>query len=469
LDTYDLIAIGGGTAGLVAAAGGAGLGARVALIEQGRLGGECLWTGCVPSKALLAAARTVSVIRNADRFGITVSGHDIDFPRVLAWVRSAQERIARVDSPERFRALGVDVLEGSAVFAGARELDVNGKRIRGRNILIATGSRPDLPELPGLAGTTYHTNETIFAIDRLPSSLLVLGAGPIGLELAQAFARLGSQVTLVEESMQILPREDAELARTLAECVRAEGITLQLGVRALRVENRAGSVLLHLANGTTLHAGSLLVATGRRPNHEQLELQRAGVETNDRGVIVNERLRTTAPGVYAAGDITGAPQFTHVADYQARLVVRNALFPFSSRVSYAAVPWVTYSDPELAHVGLTEEEAREQHGDRIRVWRRAFDDVDRAIVDGETAGMVKLIATPRGQLLGGHVLGFGASNLIAQIALALRHNISLAKVAQTIHAYPTYSEAIRQAAEQQTRARLTGLSQRVVRWLARRS
>ncbi len=477
---YDLVVIGGGTAGLVTAAGSAGIGARVALVERERLGGECLWTGCVPSKALIAAARSAAEARGTERYGIRSCQVEPDFGAAMQWVRGAQQRIAPHDSPERFRALGVDVIQGEAHFTDMRALSVDGRMLSAKRVVIATGSAPAVPPIPGLTGVPYLTNETIFSLTERPSTLLVLGGGPIGLELAQAFARLGSTVQVLEAAPRLLPREDHEAAELLGQRLDAEGVQLHLGMTATRVERGPGGRGVRLtaaasddgsrgpSQAFTLDADALLVATGRTPRLDGLELSRAGVEAGKGGITVDEGLRTTAEGVWAAGDCVGPLRFTHVADYQARLVVRNAFFPLRSTADYSVVPWVTFTDPELARVGLTEEEARQRHGDGVRVWRRSFADVDRAITDGETAGLVKLVTTARGHILGGHILGHGAGNMIGEITLAMKHGISAQALANTIHPYPTYPEAIRQAAEQYTKSRFTGPVKAVAGWFARR-
>lgn len=484
MGTYDIIVVGGGTAGLVTAAGSAGIGAKVALIERERLGGECLWNGCVPSKALIATARAAHDARGSERYGVRNDSPDVDFGRAMQWVRDAQARIAPNDSPERFRGLGVDVIEGEARFTGERTLNVDGRTMTARHIVIATGSSPAVPPIDGLADVPYHTNETIFSLTQQPATLLVLGGGPIGLELAQAFARLGTTVHVLEADSQLLSREDHELASLLAERLRTEGVHLHLGARVTRVERaRAGEaregdgrVRVTADSGGegpgkdsfSLEGDILLVATGRTPRLDALELSRGSVESGKGGVTVDDSLRTTADGVWAAGDCVGPLRFTHVADYQARLVVRNAFFPLHGKTDYSAVPWVTFTEPELAHVGLTEEEARQARGDDVRVWRRPFAEVDRAITDGETYGLVKLVTTSRGRILGGHILGHGAGNMIGEITLAMKHDISATALGNTIHPYPTYPEGIKHAAESFTKSRFSGVVKRVVNWYVRR-
>ncbi|GAC1477746.1 MAG: mercuric reductase [Gemmatimonadaceae bacterium] len=468
---YDLIAVGGGTAGLVVAAGAAGLGARVALIERHRLGGECLWSGCVPSKALLACARTMRAARDGAAFGIDVSGVAVDFARVMAYVQGAQAMIAPHDSPDRFRALGVDVIEGEARFTGARTLAVGGRTVTARRVVIATGSRPAVPPVPGLRDVPFLTNETIFALTELPRHLMILGAGPIGLEMAQAFARLGSRVSVVEVGNVLLPREDEEAANVLARVLEGDGVAMHLGATVTSVTRQGGDVALAVrhADGTTRQVvgDALLVAAGRKANIEALDLPVAGVLTGPEGVIVDERLATTAEGVWASGDVTGGLRFTHVADYESRIIIRNAFFPFPAKRDYSVVPWVTFTDPEIAHVGLTEREARARHGEGVRVWRRPYDDVDRAIVDGETTGFVKIVTDSRGRILGGHIVAHGAGNLIPEVALAMRSGIGIGDLSRVIHAYPTLPEAIRQAGDLYYKSKFTGVAKRIAGWLVR--
>ena len=469
MERFDVIVVGGGAAGLVTASGSAGIGARPALIERERLGGECLWNGCVPSKALLAAGKAAAHARSARRFGVHTDVQ-VRFAEVVRWVHGARTAIAPNDSPERFRGMGVDVIQGTACFVAPRTLQVNDRRLTARRIVIATGSRPAIPKLPGLESVPYLTNETVFELAEQPEHLLVLGAGPIGLELAQAFVRLGSRVTVVASSAAVLPREDEELAALLAERLVAEGVTFHLGASATSVRITGVGLVLTVSGGGSereIAATHLLVAVGREARTDTLALGAGHVVIGEAGIDVDERLRTSADGVWACGDCIGGPRFTHVADYQARLVIRNAFFPFPAKVDYRAVPWVTYTDPELAHVGLTEREARERHGSDVRVFTRRFDDVDRAIADGETHGMVKLVTRGNGALLGGHILGAGAGNMIGEVALALKHNLGVNALASLVHPYPTMPEAVRQAAEGYNKARFTGAPRAIARWLAR--
>lgn len=470
VEQYDIIVVGGGSAGLVTAAGSAGIGARPALIERERLGGECLWNGCVPSKALLAAAKAAAHARAAGRFGVH-AGVQVQFGDVVRWVHGARTAIEPHDSPDRFRGLGVDVIHGTARFVAPRTLEVNGRRLRSSRVVIATGSRPTIPKLPGIETVPYLTNETVFELTNQPGHLLVLGGGPIGLELSQAFARLGSRVTMVTSSSRVLPREESELATLIAARLEREGVTIHLDATATSVRCDAGGLVLtaRIGGSTRDIIGThLLVAVGRESRTDTLDLGAGNVMVGADGIEVDDTLRTSAEGVWACGDCVGGPRFTHVADYQARLVVRNAFFPLKRKVDYRAVPWVTYTDPELAHVGLTELEARERYGGDVRVYTRRFDEVDRAITDGETEGMVKLVTRGNGTLVGGHVLGAGAGNMIGEIALAIRHELGVNALASLVHPYPTMPEAIRQAADGFNRSRFTGVPRLIARWFARR-
>lgn len=471
MDRLDLIVVGGGAAGLVTAAGSAGIGARVALVERERLGGECLWTGCVPSKALLACAKAAAHARDAVRFGVHTHVR-VDFETAMRWVHAARVNVYPHDSPERFRGMGVEVIEGTARFTGPLTLQVGDRTLTAPRIVIATGSRPAIPPIPGLDSVPYFTNESIFENLERPGHLVILGAGAVGIELAQAFVRLGSRVTVLERTGEFLEREEPELASRLQARLVADGVDLRLDTTVTRARFVNGDIGLSWTSGAAsgeVIGTHLLVATGRAARVDTMDLEVGGVAATEAGVTVDAHLRTTAPGVWACGDcIAGAPRLTHVADQQARLVIRNAFFPLRGKVDYSAVPWVTYTDPELAHVGLTEREARLAHGAEVRTFTRPFDDVDRAIAEGETAGMVKLVTTEGGRLIGGHVLGAGAGDMIGEIALAVRQRLSVNALAGLVHAYPTMPEAIRQAAEGYNKARFTGTARSVARWFARR-
>ncbi len=487
-ESYDLLVIGGGTAGLVCAAGASSLGARTALVERDRLGGECLWTGCVPSKALVSSGRLAAEMRRAADFGLRAPAAPADPGRdgasVLESVRGARSEVQPHDDPERFREMGVDVMEGrEARFVSEHEVDAGGRRLRGRKIVIATGSRPLIPPISGLGETGYFTHETAFDREDVPGSVIVLGAGAVGVEFAQVYRRLGVEVTLVEMAPRVLPAEDEEVAALVRELLEDEGVRVLTSARAVEARPSDGRRVVVVEGGDaapgsepgrggapdgeadggrpgtdghrTLAAEEIFVATGRRPNVEGLALERAGVVADEGGVAVDDRLRTSRPHVFAAGDVIGGYQFTHVADHEARTVVRNALFPFSSAVDYSVIPWAVFSDPELARVGLTESEAREEHGDDVGVYRYDVSELDRAITERSARGLVKLVGDGGGRLLGGHVVAPGAGTMIVELALAMREGTTIGELSDLVHPYPTMSEGIRRAAQEYSRSRLT--------------
>ncbi len=472
--TFDVAVIGGGAAGLVAASGAALLGARVALIERNRFGGECLWTGCVPSKALLRTAQALHDARRARSFGLRSADIDFDFADVMCSMRQVIARIEPHDAPETLEARGVTPIRGTAEIVAPGRIAVDGQALTARRLVIATGSRPIVPAIDGLDEAGYLTHESALEIERRPDRLIVLGAGPVGLEFAQIFNRLGSRVTVVELLDSVLPQEDPELSALLRAIMEAEGVTFLLGHRAVAAARTAQGRELVLATPdgarVSIAGDEILVATGMQPFTGGLGLERIGVELDARGAVrVDDKLRTTAPGVWAAGDVTGKLFFTHVADYQARLVVRNMFFPFRAKADYSRIPWAVYTDPVLARVGLTEAEARQRHGDRIGVYRYGLDDLDRAVTDRAARGLVKLVTDARGRILGAHILGGHADTAIHQAALAMRAGVKIGALSQMIHAYPTWSEGLRRAADSYYRekfaaSRLRGL----VRWWVRR-
>jgi pyruvate/2-oxoglutarate dehydrogenase complex dihydrolipoamide dehydrogenase (E3) component len=382
---YDLLAIGGGTAGLVSTAGAAYLGVNSALVEKADLGGDRLWTGCVPSKALIASARLAHAMRNAEELGLESTSPAHAFSSVMARMREARGVVEHHDDPQRFRDMrdmGVTVEFGTGHFVSSDTVEVEGVgRLRSKRIVLATGALPVAPPIPGLAEAGYLDHHTLFDTDELQSRIAVLGAGPIGLEMAQVFARLGSSVTVIEMASRILPRDDAELDGHLQSIMQAEGIEFRLGIRAERVEMDGDTKVVITEGGERMVVGEIFVATGRKPLIDGLGLDRAGVETCDGAVMVDDRLRTSNRGIWAAGDVTGGMQFTHVAEYMAKTVLRNAVIPGSTRVNYDTVLTVTYTDPELAHVGLSHEDAQGRGGSTFTY---PFADLDRAIVDGET-------------------------------------------------------------------------------------
>ncbi|GAC1325606.1 MAG: FAD-dependent oxidoreductase [Thermoleophilaceae bacterium] len=469
----DFVAIGAGTAGLVASRTAAGLGASVVLIERDRTGGDCLWTGCVPSKSLIAAAELAHRIRNAATVGLAPREPEVDFARVMEHVVAAQRAIEPEDSPAALRRDGVEVRQGAARFAGPGRIDVDGGTIRYRTALIATGSRPVLPPIDGLAQADPLTNESIFELRERPGRLVVLGGGPIGCELGQAFARLGSSVSLVEQAPQLLIKEEPEARELVAGHLRADGVSVHLGSRAVRVEAAEGIHRLVLDSDVRIPFDRILVAAGRRPQTEGLGLESVGVELDDAGgVVVDERLATSARNVYAAGDVVNALPFTHVAGYHGRTVAANALFRARTRVNYDAVPWVTFTDPEVGRIGLTEAQARERWGERTIAVTHDYRANDRAITAGEAYGFAKLVADRRGRLVGATVAAPRGGESVAELATSIAAGRKLADVSRTVHAYPTFSEGQARAADRYLTDRY--LSERVRRatrpalWLLRR-
>lgn len=424
----------------------------------------------MPSKALVASAHAAQLRRDAARLGMLGKARPVDFAEVMQSMRAARDLVARHDDPARFRALGVDVVTGAAEFVDARTIRVGDRTLTAPRIVLATGSLPAVPAIPGLAAAGYHTHRTIFDLERAPASLAVIGGGPIGVELAQVFQRLGVPVLLLELQPEILGGEDPDAAAVLRQALSADGVTLHTGATVLRVEPAAAgsTVVFRTAEGPEQRVvvDAILVAAGRRPNIEGLGLDRIGVRASAHGIEVNPRLATSVRGIWAAGDVTGGMQFTHVADAQARLVVRNALTPFKARWDGRVVPRVTYTEPELAQVGLTEKEAERSPGG-IQVWRYDFAELDRAIVDRRPEGFVKLVATRRGRLLGATIVGAGAGNLIAPAVLALQHGLSLGALAGFIYPYPTMSEGILRAATLSRRAALHSPGGRLLRWIVR--
>lgn len=450
----DLLVIGAGAAGLSVAAGAAQLGARVVLIERAAMGGECLNAGCVPSKALLAVARRVAMAREAGRFGLRTDG-EIDLAAVMAALRRAVAEIAPNDSAHRYRALGARVVSGEARFAGRDRVAVGEETIAARRIVIAAGTRPAIPPIPGLDRVVFLTNETLWSLDAIPRHLIVLGAGAMGLEMAQAFARLGAPVTVLEAG-RALAREDSELVAGLLLALRQEGVVVREDVRPLRVEPEGAGVAMVLAAGgereERLVGSHLLLATGRVPNLEALALEHAGVETTPQGIRVDRGLRSVSNRrVFAAGDIAdirgvGPQRFTHAASHHAGVILRRALFRLPAQVAAETIPRCLHTDPELAAVGLTEAEARARGIADLAILRWPIAETDRAATDGVRHGLVKIIATPRGRVLGASVLAPHAGQMIGLLALAIRRRVPLATLADLVLPYPTYAEGVKRAA-----------------------
>ena len=481
---YHLVVVGGGTAGLVAAAGAAGLGARVALVERHLLGGDCLNVGCVPSKAVIRAARAWHGARTgAERFGAPAMASDNgDFGAAMARMRRLRADLSGHDGARRFRDLGVDVFLGDGRFVSPGEVEVTGvsgsagatDRLRFRRAVVATGARAAVPPVPGLAEAGYLTNETLFNLTALPARLAVLGAGPIGCEMAQAFARFGSRVTLVGRGRQILPREDEDAAALVARAMAADGVELALGWQpaAVRRSGEGRVVVLESRDDAKtrreIAADEILVATGRAPNVEGLGLDAAGVRHSGKGVEVDDRLRTSNPRIYACGDVASRYQFTHMADAQARIVVQNALFALgplgSARASALIVPWCTYTAPEVAHVGMYEADAKAK-GIAVETLTVPMAEVDRSVLEGDAEGFLRLhLKRGTDEILGATLVADRAGDMIAELCLAMTKKIRLGAIAAVVHPYPIEAEVVKKAADLWRRGRLTPRVKRLLGW-----
>ena len=475
---YDLIIIGGGSAGLVLAVAGAKLGKKTALVEKHRLGGDCLWTGCVPSKAILKSAKIAHYIQEAEKYGVLTKEAQVDFARVMAYVRSTQHIIEHEhDNPERFREMGVDIIFGEGHFESPGTFvvqDIENDQtltLKSKKFVVTTGSRPTAPHIPGIDSIDYLDSENVWELDQLPERLLVIGAGPIGIELSQAFHRLGARVTIAQRSNRILTKEDAEVSEKMLTYLREDGIEILLNTNPIQIDRIEAS----LSESTELNpdiavwqsqndptseeyrvqlkaadtgaereivVDRILIAAGRKPNIEGLGLEEIGVKVEKSGIEVNNKLQTTVKNIYAAGDVVGHYLFTHVAAFQATQIVRNIFFPGSSAIDYSVVPWTTFCDPEVARCGLTEAEAREEHG-AVDVFRVDLHDVDRAVAEGETKGFIKVVATRwKGKILGVHLVGPSAGEVIHEFVLAMNAGIPLRKLAGIIHVYPTFSSIV---------------------------
>jgi pyruvate/2-oxoglutarate dehydrogenase complex dihydrolipoamide dehydrogenase (E3) component len=472
---WDLLVVGGGTAGLVAAKTAAGFGASVLMVERDRIGGDCLWTGCVPSKALLSAAHATHDARTASRFGIRAGDGDVDFPAVMAHVRQAIAAIEPTDSPAAMRAAGVSAAHGSAQFTGPKEAAVDGVSVRFRQSLVATGAAAVLPPIPGLAQASPLTNETIFSLAELPDRLLVLGGGSIGCELGQAFARLGSRVTIVEAAERLLTREDPDAAELVTRALVADEVQVRVGAGVTAVRPDGPAWVAVLADDTEIGFDTVLVAVGRHPRtSSSLGLDVAGVELDERGFVrVDSWLRTTNPRIWAAGDLTGHPQFTHTAGVHGSLAASNAILGLRRRVEVATVPRVTFTQPEVAAVGVSLDQARTQG---LTVRTVAHREVDRAVAEQQTDGFSRLILDGRGRVVGATIVGPRAGESLPEAVLAARHGLRARDIAAATHAYPTYGDGVWKAALEQVQAQLassaarrvtTGLSVLRRRWVSR--
>ena len=468
-DRFDICVIGAGSGGLVTAYAASHMGRKVALIEGHRMGGDCLNFGCVPSKALLAAGKVAHTMRHAGRFGIAPVEPEVDFAAVNRHVREIIATIEPNDSVERYEGFGVDVITDHAQFVSPDAVEVGGRRIRARRFVIATGSRAAIPPITGLDAVPHFTNETLFDNTELPEHLLVIGGGPIGSEMAQAHRRLGSRVTVLDMG-PVLPNDDPELAAVVKESMVADGIDLIERIAVREVSGEAGRIAISFEKEgemSVVEGSHLLVAAGRRPNIETLGLEAAGIESDRRGIRVDHRLRTTNRRAFAIGDCAGGFQFTHLASYHAGIVVRNILLRLPARVNLKAFPWVTYTDPELAHVGMKEEEARKQHG-AVTVLRFPCTENDRAIAERRTDGLIKVVTTQKGRILGATIVAAHAGELIAPWVLAIGSGLKIGAMAGMIAPYPTLSEISKRAAGSFYTPRVFGPGmKRLVRFLAR--
>ena len=446
---FDMVVIGGGAAGLTAAGMSAVLGAKTALVSDSPLGGDCTWHGCIPSKSLLKAAKVAHEMRSASKYGLVARDSVHDWTQIMGRVHSIRDHIYQeADAPPNMEKLGVETIPARARFIDGNSVELTGSTTQTRRVIssrffiIATGSRPRIPNIDGIDRVGFLTNENLFELKEQPHRLLVMGAGPIGIEMAQAFRRLGSAVSLTARGEHILRRDDAELTAILEQSLRSEGIDFHLGVEVERVEPGVA----HLKGGGRIAFDAVLAATGRRPNTEALHLAASGVEENEQGIVVDDRCRTTQKNIFACGDVTGKYLFTHMAEHTAKVAVMNAILHFPSSVDGGRVPWCTFTDPELAQVGFGEEDLRKR-GESFHVYRFPFSKLDRAITESESAGLVKVWANKRGKILGASILGANAGEMIAEYALAMKVNAGLDKVSATIHPYPTYALGNRRVAD----------------------
>lgn len=449
---YDLAVLGGGAGGLFTASVANALGVKMCIIEKRRLGGDCTWFGCMPSKAILKSAYAANLLKKSSGFGLKIQGDfQISTNGVMSHVRDVIQEIATHHEPQDLLKRGIDVLFGSPRFVDANSVEVNGKRIDSKRFIIATGSHPAIPPIEGLKDVNYLCNENIFDLNELPKSLIVLGGGPIGVELSQALHRLGTQVTIVEMAERILLREEPELGQIVEERLKKEGLKILTGKKAVRVAKNNGQVTITLEDTTgrkeDVMADNVLVAVGRAPNIEGLDLEKANVEFSNKGIEVNEYLQTTNPDIFACGDVVGPYQFSHVAAYQAGICVRNALFRrlVRQRVNYNNMVWATFTDPELAHLGMTEKEAREKYRN-IKVYISPYTSSDRAVTDMEKEGLVKVVTDKKGIILGAHIVGANAGEIIQGFIIVKSLRTPLNKIAQMLFIYPTLSELIKKTA-----------------------
>ena len=449
---YDLIVIGGGAGGFVASKLANGLGKKVALVEKKKLGGECTLSGCVPSKALIRSANIAFEARKLNDYGLSAKNDVvINTDNVMAHVRSVVEKVYTSHQPEAFRKLGIDVLFGAPRFIDNHTIELEGRRISSKAFIISTGSSAFVPAIEGIDTVPFLTNETFFDLERLPPSIIVLGGGPVGIELASAMNRLGVKVHVIIKRDSMLINEDRELVDILSEKMRMEGLDLIVKSRAVKMSGPSGRLVVTVEDDKKqkkdIVADSVLIATGRKANTEGLGLEKAGVQITVKGIITDDHLRTTAPNIYACGDVTGPYQFSHMAEYQARIAVANAFLPLKKKADYRQVIWCIFTDPELAHAGLTEEEARKIHGSSIKIYRYDYKDIDRSKTDISETGMGKFILDRQGRLIGAHILGSRAGEIIHEAQMAKTFGMPFHKLNSMIHLYPAFSDIVKQPAK----------------------
>ena len=465
---YDLIVIGGGAAGITAAFTAEGLGKEVAIVEENKLGGECTWSGCVPSKALIKASKVAQNSYNADKYGIETTV-DIDDSEVLEYVNSVIQNVYKKEKPEVFTEAGITVFKERAEFIDSHTLKLGTEEVTADKIMIATGSRAFVPPIPGLEKVDYLTNESFFELTELPESMIILGGGAIGVELAQALNRLGVEVTIIEMQDNILPREETELVTVLRNKLAVEGVKLLTGHKAEQVAKKNDGQVIEVTavdkeeKRITVDAEKLLVAVGRKPNTDTLNLEDIGVETNRQGIVVDKTLKTSVANIYACGDIVGPYRFSHVSNYEGVTATLNAVLPLpiKRKVDYSNLLWVTYTDPELAHLGLTETQAKEKYGDEIKIYDYDYSELDRAETDSNQEGKAKFICDSNNRIIGAHILGARAGELIHESQILKNLDNPITKLSEIIHAYPTYSELNKQVGKE---AKIKGLKDKFA-WL----
>ena len=465
-ESYDLIVIGGGSAGLTAAKFGAQLGLRVALVEADRIGGDCTWTGCIPSKSLVKAAKIAHDMRAADRYGLNVVEAVVDLKAVIARIKVVTEEVYRGESAETLRNKGIDVFFGPARFLDSSTVQVESVKLTGRRFVIATGARPATPSIPGITEVNHLTYETVWELQDLPERLLIVGGGPIGCELGQAFQRLGSKVTLVEAGLRLLPKDEPEASDLIYARLVEEGMDVRLGASVQRVWQK-GTTIHAEVSGEDLHGNALLMAVGRTPRVDNLGLDRAGVAYTARGIEVSANLRTNRRHIYAAGDCLGGYQFTHYAGWQGFMAVRNAFLPGAAKAVLSQVPWATFTDPEVARVGLSEAQARASHRDKVCVANWPLAKVDRALTEGDLQGFLKVVHRTNGAVLGATVVAPRAAEMVQEWGLAIDKGLKIGDLANSLHIYPAYSMGNMQAAADiRIKGLLAGISGRLVRAFA---